>query len=224
LRATIIAAGRTDEHSNWQRWVLEGDWIIGADGGAARALEWGLAPHLVIGDLDSLPEQDRQALVAQGCQFVTHPRAKDETDLELALTYAAKAGAQEIVILGALGGRLDHTLSNLLLLTMPSLEGVQVRIADGEEEVLLAHSRAVVTLHGNPGELVSLLPLGGDARGVTTRGLAWALHDETLRFGFSRGVSNEMTGSLAQIEVASGFLLVVHGPQPEGQVEALVDS
>jgi thiamine pyrophosphokinase len=224
MRATIIAAGRADEGSNWQRWVQEGDWIIGADGGAARALTWGLVPHLVIGDMDSLPEQDRQALAAHGCQFVTHPRAKDETDLELALTYAVQAGAQEIAVLGALGGRLDHTLSNILLLTIPSLEGVNVRVVGGAEEAVLVRGRGVVTLQGNPGDLVSLLPLGGDACGVTTRGLAWALHDETLRFGFSRGVSNEMTADLAQIEAADGFLLVVHGTQPEDRRGGSVDS
>jgi thiamine pyrophosphokinase len=215
MRATIIAAGQVDEGSNWQRWVWEGDWIIGADGGAARALEWGLVPHLVIGDMDSLADQDRQALAAHGCRFVTHPRAKDETDLELALTEAAQAGANEIVVLGALGGRIDHTLSNLLLLALPALEGVNVHIAGGAEEAVLVRSHGAVTLRGRPGDLVSLLPLGGDARGVTSRGLAWALQDETLRFGFSRGVSNEMTSSLAEIELTEGFLLVVHGIQPE---------
>jgi len=73
-----------------------------------------------------------------------------------------------------------------------------------------------ITLQGSPGDLVSLLPIGGDASGVTTTGLAWALQNDRLRFGFSRGVSNEMTAREAQIEVAQGLLLVVHGPAPEG--------
>ena len=213
MRAIIIAGGQT-EGQGWQRWVREGDWIIGADGGAARALAWGLSPDLVIGDMDSLPDVERSILVAEGCRFVEHPRAKDETDLELALVHATHEGAQEIVVLGALGGRLDHTLANILLLALPSLAGVSVRIAEGDQQALLARSGETVELEGAPGDLVSLVPLGGDAHGVTTRGLAWALKEDTLRFGSSRGVSNEMTSGEAGIEVDEGLLLVVHGPPP----------
>ena len=213
MRAIIIAGGQTEDQG-WQRWVQESDWIIGADGGAARALAWGLLPDLVIGDMDSLPDTARSILMAEGCCFVEHPRAKDETDLELALVHAVQEGAQEIVVLGALGGRLDHSLANLLLLALPSLAGVSVRIAEGDQQALLARSGETIELEGAPGDLVSLVPLGGDACGVTTRGLAWALEEDTLRFGSSRGVSNEMTSGKAGIQVNEGLLLVVHGPPP----------
>jgi thiamine pyrophosphokinase len=160
--------------------------------------------------MDSLADDERARLEGLGCHFVVHPRAKDETDLELALTYAAGQGAKEIVILGALGGRLDHTLANLLLLTLPDLEKLPVRIVGGDEEIYLVQSGGTVALEGGAGDLISLLPLGGDVQGVTTGGLAWALRSETLHFGFSRGVSNEMTGSTAHVEVERGYLLVVH--------------
>jgi thiamine pyrophosphokinase len=212
MRAIIIAAGEADESTGWERWVRADDWIIGADGGAARALDWGLKPQVVIGDMDSLPDVLRHDLEARGSAFIEHPRAKDETDLELALTHAVEQGADEIIVLGALGGRLDHTLANLLLLALPTLEGVLVRIVNGAGEVLLVGSNRSVTLQGSPGDLVSLLPIGGDALGVTTSGLAWALQNDRLRFGYSRGVSNEMTACEAQVEVEQGLLLVVHGP------------
>jgi thiamine pyrophosphokinase len=210
VRAIIIAGGQAGDDEGWRRWVREGDWLIGADGGAAKALAWGLVPHLVIGDMDSLPAEARAALEAQGSQFVVHPRAKDETDLELALTYATQQGAREIVVLGALGGRLDHTLANVLLLALPKLDGVVVRIASDGGEALLVRGSGEATLEGEPGDLVSLLPLGGDAHGVTASGLAWPLDGDTLRFGFSRGVSNEMTAPEARIAVQDGYLLVVH--------------
>jgi thiamine pyrophosphokinase len=219
MRAIIIAGGRTPGNKDWQRWVRDGDWIVGADGGAARALSWGLIPHIVIGDMDSLPEDARTELVAQGCQFVVHPRAKDETDLELALTYAVQQRAREIVILGALGGRLDHTLANLLLMALPKLDGVPVCIVDANEEAMVVRSGEAVTLEGSPSDLVSLLPLGGDVQGVTTAGLAWPLEGGTLQFGFSRGVSNEMTGATARVAVEDGFLLVVHRLAPERREE-----
>jgi thiamine pyrophosphokinase len=210
MRVIIVAGGRPNQGDTWRRWVRPGDQIIGADGGAARALAWGLVPDWVIGDLDSLSARQQKALEARGCHFLVHPRAKDETDLELALTYAAEQGAQEIVILGALGGRLDHTLANLLLLALPQLAGRSVRLVDGPEEVLLLRSGEEAVLEGQPGDLVSLLPLDGDARGVTTSGLAWPLQAGTLRFSFSRGISNEMTGTEATIRLDHGLLLVIH--------------
>jgi thiamine pyrophosphokinase len=210
MQAIIIAGGRADEHGRWRQWIREGDLVIGANGGAARALAWGLVPGLVIGDMDSLSDEERAELEARGCRFVVHPRAKDETDLELALTYAAELGTQEIIVLGALGGRLDHTLANVFLLALPVLADLSVRIVNGHEEALLARSGQSVTLEGEPGDLVSLLPLGGDARGVTTKGLAWTLQGDTLQFGPSRGVSNEMTAPQARVEVEGGHLLVVH--------------
>jgi len=210
MRAIIVASGRPAGAKAWESWARPGDLIVGADGGAAQALAWGTAPHLVIGDMDSLPGQARAGLTAGGSEFIVHPRAKDETDLELALSYVAERGCQEVIIFGALGGRLDHTLANVLLLALPRFGAVQIRIVDDSEEVLLVRDGGAVTVDGRPGDTLSLLPLGGDARGVTTAGLAWALDGDTLRFGSSRGVSNEMTGPTARIAVEQGCLLVVH--------------
>lgn len=212
MKVMIIAGGQPDSDDGRQ-WAQAADLIIGADGGAAWALAWGLVPGVIVGDLDSLAEKDRRVLQARGCRFIVQPRAKDETDLELALSYAVRQGAREIVVIGALGGRLDHLLANLLLLALPELDGVSVRIVDGRQEALLVRGGEAVTLSGQPGDLVSLLPVGGDAQGVRTTGLAWALAGETLRFGFSRGVSNEMTGPVARVEVEDGYLLVVHSRQ-----------
>ncbi len=123
---------------------------------------------------------------------------------------SSSGGSTEIIIFGALGGRLDHTLANVLLLALPRFAAMQIRIVGDREEALLVRDGSSVTVEGLPGDLVSLLPLGGDASGVTTAGLAWALDGDTLRFGSSRGVSNEMTGSTARITVEEGCLLVVH--------------
>jgi thiamine pyrophosphokinase len=214
VKAIIIAGGQAEEDTTWQRWVQDAALIVGADGGAARALAWGLVPQVVIGDMDSLPAGALAELERHQVRFIRHPRAKDETDLELALTFAAEQGAHEIVILGALGGRLDHTLANVLLLALPRLAGIPVRIARGAQEAILLRDGESVSLQGQPGDLVSLLPWGGDARGVTTEGLAWPLEGAILRFGFSRGVSNEMTARQARIALNHGYLLVVHGPPP----------
>jgi thiamine pyrophosphokinase len=216
VRTIIVAGGSPPSGEVWRRWVGEGDRIIGADGGAGHALGWGLVPDLVVGDMDSLAAEDRALLEAEGCRFVVHPRAKDQTDLELALAYAAGEASREIVVLGAFGGRLDHTMANVLLLALPQLAQMPVWLVGDGEEMVLVQSCQRVSLKGQPGDLVSLLPLAGDASGVTTSGLAWELEGDRLRFGFSRGVSNEMTASEAGIEVEEGLLLVVHGRSVAG--------
>lgn len=216
MRAIIIAGGKADQNMDVLSLVRDEDLIIGADGGAAQALDWGLVPDLVVGDMDSLPKDRQSELDGSGSEFIVHPRAKDETDLELALAVAIERGAQEIIVLGALGGRLDHSLANVLLLALPGLAGTTVRVVDGDQEARLVRSGEEATLDGKPGDIVSLLPLGGEVQGVTTTGLVWPLQRDRLRFGFTRGVSNEMRAATATVSIEEGLLLVVHGPPDKG--------
>jgi thiamine pyrophosphokinase len=147
-------------------------------------------------------------LEATGCQLIAHPAHKDETDLELALRYAVDQGATEVLVFGALGGRLDQTLANVLLLALPELRGVRVKIVGPELEVLLVRDQE--TIEGRPGDTVTLLPIGGDVTGITTEGLEYPLRDGTLYFGPARGVSNALTAPTAHLRVKTGLLLVVH--------------
>jgi thiamine pyrophosphokinase len=185
----------------------DADLVLCADGGLRHAQALGIRPDVVIGDLDSLPAAGRETLEARGVHVSVHPRAKDETDLELALLYAADHGAERITVLGARGGRLDHELGNLLLLAHPDLRGIDVRFCAGPQEVVLIERERV--LHGSSGDLLSLLPVGGDAQGITTQGLEYALDNETLHLGRTRGISNVFTGSRVKISLRSGLLLAL---------------
>ncbi len=210
-RAVIIANGDPPSAHDLARWLRAGDLLICADGGARVALRAGLAPALVIGDFDSLSDAELDQLAKGGAHLTRHPREKDETDLELALNVAA-GRADEIIVLGALGGRLDHAFANIMLLSLPALAGHEVIIAHGAERIRLIDAReraASMRLHGAAGDTVSLLPLGGDARGIITDGLRYPLRDETLFVSAARGVSNEMTGVSARVTVSSGMLLCV---------------
>ncbi len=189
------------------------DLVLCADGGMRHAQALGIRPDAVIGDLDSLPEQRPETLETRGVHVSVHPRAKDETDLELALLYAAEQGARRITVLGVRGGRLDHELGNLLLLAHPDLRGIDVRFLAGTQEVVLVEREKV--LSGSPGDLLSLLPIGGDAHGITTQGLEYSLDDETLYLGRTRGISNIFTGSRATIRLRSGLLLALQTHQGE---------
>jgi thiamine pyrophosphokinase len=206
----VIANGRLSHPAADRARVRPDDWILAADGGLRNSHLLGLEPSVVIGDLDSIDAADLAPLQATGVTIVRHPQRKDETDLELALEYAAGHGAGEILVLGALGDRWDQTLANALLLASPTLAAVRTWLADGSQQVTLARPGDPLVLHGLPGDTLSLLPLAGDAHGVTTDGLEYPLHDETLRFAATRGVSNTLLGTTATVHLAAGLLLVVH--------------
>jgi thiamine pyrophosphokinase len=208
LRAVIFANGVAPDEATVRRWLNSATRLICADGGARTALALGLRPDVVVGDLDSLDEARQAQLVAMSCRMVVYPVGKDWTDLELALKLSVEEGATEIVVLGALGGRLDQELANILLLLLPELEGIPVRIVDERQEMFIARGEA--TIAGQPGDIVSLIPLGGDVTGIVTKGLLYPLKDEPLLAGPARGISNVMTEPVARVTLRSGSLLVVH--------------
>lgn len=211
MRAILFANGEMPELELVRQRLRADDWLIAADGGARHCLALGLRPHLVLGDLDSLSAEDRSALTAQGVPLTQYPAQKDETDLELALLYAIQQNAEEMAVIGALGGRLDMAMANVLLLTHPALAALRVTLWHGAQTAWLIRPPGD-TAHGQPGDTLSLIPLGGTAEGLTTRGLMYALNDEPLPFGPARGVSNVFTEATAHMDLRAGALLAVHTP------------
>jgi thiamine pyrophosphokinase len=212
-RLIIFANGIIPELESARSLIQSGDVIIAADGGSRHVLALGLLPSIIIGDLDSLSPEERRRLEAQPVEIQQHSRDKDETDLELALHYACTSGYRKVLVVGALGGRLDQTLGNLSLLTNPEFAMLDICMDDGVEETFITRDRC--ELHGRPGDIVSLIPWNGEVRGVCTEGLHWPLRDETLFPDKTRGISNEMENEIAAISQKSGLLLVIHHRQKE---------
>lgn len=183
--------------------------VIGVDSGVAHAVALGLHVDLAIGDFDSLDPAVLARVEAEGAGVERHPVAKDATDLELGLEAAARHGAGRVIVLGGHGGRLDHLLANALLLAAPRFADLVVEARMGPAVVTVARPATPAAVAGTRGEGVSLLPVGGVAEGVTTSGLAYPLHGEDLAPGTTRGVSNELTGTCATVDLIRGTLLVV---------------
>jgi thiamine pyrophosphokinase len=183
--------------------------VVAADKGLEHALALGLEVSLAVGDFDSASPEAVAAAEDAGTQIERHPHAKDATDLELALDAAAALNPARILVLAGTGGRLDHELSLLLLLGSERYGGVEIDALVGSARIHVV--RGSRTLQGTPGELVSLLPVGR-AEGVSTKGLAYPLHGETLEAGSSRGVSNVFEAETARVSVERGVLVTV---QPE---------
>ncbi len=175
-------------------------WVVCADSGLDRAVRLHLSPDLVVGDMDSV-----QADYTQFAHEV-FPKSKDQTDTELAVLAALKHGCDRLLILGATGGRLDHTLANLSLLLLPAKKGVPAWIVDDRQRITLTCKG--IRLTEPVGSLLSLLPVGVCC-GVTTTGLLYPLKGETLSFGEGRGVSNVFAEPTAEVFLTSGHLFVV---------------
>jgi thiamine pyrophosphokinase len=220
-RAIILAAGNVADRARmdaaWPGWDDGVQVVVAADGGARHALALGLTIDRWIGDADSIDGGDLAALAATGVRVDRVPEEKDATDTELALETVLEAGAGEVILIGGLGGeRLDHGLANLGLLLHRGLGTRRLVLYDehGARLTLLAaiEGPASAALHGRTGDLVSLLPVGESAEGVTTNGLQYPLRDEALLLGGTRGVSNVRTGRGATVTLRRGRLLVIETP------------
>jgi thiamine pyrophosphokinase len=208
----------------WPGWADDLGLVVAADGGAIAAERLGFTIDLVVGDGDSLGHADVTRLRRAGVDVRLVPADKDETDTELALLEAVRRGAMRITIVGALGGpRVDHELANVALLAHPSLAGVDVAIVDPRGRIALIDAPArgggplTRSLPGPVGAVVSLLPLDGDAGGVTTAGFRYPLRDEPLPLGPARGLSNVRDAAEAAVTLRRGRLLVVEAPATLGR-------
>lgn len=218
-RIVIFANGVLPNLGAARELLQSDDYLIAADGGANHLLQMGILPEIVIGDLDSIDEGTLFDLTSADVEIKQYSEDKNETDIELALRYAVELHPSAILIVGALGGRLDQTLANLSILTDPTLPGIDIRVDDGVEEVFFYRASAPkggqVEVQGRSGDTVSLIPWRGPVEGVHTEGLRWPLYGETLFSDKSRGISNEMVKNKASIRIRSGLLLIVHRRQPE---------
>jgi thiamine pyrophosphokinase len=188
--------------------INDKDLVIAADGGSRHCSALDLIPDILIGDLDSTDPKVVENWRNLGVKIIKYPEDKDQTDLELALLIAQENEIEEIVIYGALGGRLDMTLGNLILLAHPKL-GLPIKLIHGMEEIQLLRSGESLTINGNPGDTISLIPLEAGTSRVTTDGLQYALKGELLEFGYTRGISNSLAADQAKIKLESGLLAVV---------------
>jgi thiamine pyrophosphokinase len=211
-RIIIFANGDLPNLEKARAILRDDDFIIAADGGTRHALALGLAPNIIIGDLDSATA-DLRPLTEKGTQVIRFSQDKNETDLELAIQHALTLNPEQVIILAALGGRLDQTLGNIALISDQfiihhSREAFIISLDDGIEEVFFCHDH--VQFNGTVGDTVSLIPWQGEVAGVVTTNLKWRLQDETLYPQKTRGISNEMTSATAAIQIKSGLLLIVH--------------
>lgn len=216
--AVIVAGGESIVATSLR--VPDDAHVIAADSGLDEAERLGLTPMVVIGDLDSVDADALARARRSGVPVLQHPVDKDETDLELALTHARNSGYRKVILIGGHGhvgrdgDRLSHLLGNALVLASEPFADIEIAWHVGATTVSVVRPGRPGVFEGQPGELVSLIVVGGDATDVTTEGLRWRLTGATLGFGSTRGISNEMTSTAAAVSISTGVILAVHERLP----------
>jgi thiamine pyrophosphokinase len=192
--------------------------VVAADSGLVHARALGLAVAQVVGDMDSVEPEALAAAADEGTAIDRHPVAKDATDLDLALDAAFAADPARVVVVTGTGDRADHALAVITSVSAPARPAVPAEAWIGPAHVWVVRPGREARIAGRPGDLVSLLPLHGPARGVTTTGLLYPLAGEDLPAGSSRGVSNQWVRPVATVVVEDGVLVAVApgvaGPPP----------
>jgi thiamine pyrophosphokinase len=208
VKAVVIAHGDVDPRD---RARLDGaELIVAANGGTLALERWNFVPHAIVGDLDSLGVDRAAEYAGQGVTVVPYSPEKDESDLELAIAYTIAAKADDIVLLGILGGaRFDHEIANTLLIAADEYRGLRLQAVRGGMTVRALHGGDALELGGVAGDLVTLLAVRGDAEGVRTHRLKYPLAGETLHFGAARGLSNVVVSADATVSCDRGVLLVI---------------
>ena len=206
----VIAGGVVAPHADLRARLPERPaFVIAADSGVSHAEALGLPVDVVVGDLDSVDEAALARARALGAAVEHHPAEKDQTDLELALDVACRRADSggSVLVIASMGGRLDHGLANVFALASAAYASLLIEAYVDDWHITVVRNAA--RLHVRRGAIVTLLPVGGDATGVGTRGLRYPLRRETLAAGTSRGVSNVAEFDEVEIDLSSGVLLAL---------------
>jgi len=203
-KIAIIAKGTINNINFHKNLLKDVDIIICADGGVNNAKKIGVTPDFIIGDLDSADSSILDFYKNTKTKVIKDTN-QDKTDLELALSLAESLDPHEILILGAIGDRIDHTLANILCLNKIK-PGIKAQIIDDKNTVELVDKK--IDIVGNKDDIVSVIPLT-DVSGLSYTGLKWLVSNKHTKFGWF-GISNRITQNNATISLSEGKLLVIH--------------
>lgn len=213
MKAVVFTGGEIKNYEKVRKYTVNTDLIICADSGVRHAFNMNVKPDILVGDLDSISCEDRRKVEESGTKIVRFSKEKDYTDTELAICEALKMRASEAVLLGALGGRPDHSLANIFLMVSFKEKGLELKLADENWEMFVIDKK--IEIAGEKGDILSLIPLTPKVQDVKTGGLYYPLKDETLVMGPARGISNVFVENVATVSIKDGLLLVIKLTEPK---------
>ncbi|MBR1443202.1 MAG: thiamine diphosphokinase [Firmicutes bacterium] len=206
MRAVVIGSGEIKD-GNIIKKYCENSFVICCDGGMGYALKENIRPDVILGDMDSVRKDELEYYEKKGFEMKKYPREKDYTDMELGIDEALKTDAGEVILLGAAGSRLDHTIMNIQLLKKIAEKGKKAKLINDNNIISLIDSK--IEISGKKGDIVSLIPFTEKVCGICTRGLEYSLNAYIMTMGHSIGISNVMKEEKAEITIKQGLLLVI---------------
>ena len=183
----------------------EGDLILAADAGYSNALSLGVAPSILLGDLDSI----KQTELPEGLTVLRVPAEKDFTDTQMGVEEALKQGAGELIIIGGLGGRVDHELSNLAILEHLSQKKIPAILTNGKSRARFLRNGSTLLPRAPHFRYLSLIAADKKVCGVTVKGCKYPLENAKLSRLNQYAVSNEITENCALVSVKRGGVWVI---------------
>lgn len=207
MRAVIFGNAEISNYNYIKKLLLDSDTIICCDGGIRHCIELCIKPNYIIGDFDSATKKELDFYKNQNIEFITFPKEKNFTDMELCIDFVSKREEKELLIFGGIGSRFDHSLANANMLRLALDNKINTKLINENNIVQLINDEII--LNGNENDIISLIPLTTKVTGITTYGLYYPLFDETIYVYSSRGVSNKMTGNKAKVTIKEGLLFVI---------------
>lgn len=211
MKFVIISGGYIDD-AFALNWLKENkyDCMIAADSGMNFLYRNGIVPDIIAGDFDSVEDESLDEFSGMSeVEVLRLNPIKDDTDTEFVIREAIRRGAKEIIVLGATGTRLDHVLANVHLLGIGLEENISIQLVDENNRIRMIDNCIEIKKTKQFGNFVSVLPVKGDAKGVSLAGMKYPLKDADIACFSSLGISNEIKSETAKISVKQGILLVI---------------
>ncbi len=208
MKVLIIGSGTIKKTKIIKTYSTFSDYIICADGGASYALRENIKPNLILGDLDSIDNDDLDVIRKENINIKKYPTNKDKTDMELAIEEALKAGAKEITMMGAIGTRLDHTMCNIMLLYPLLKRNIKAKIVDENNVIYMINKR--IKINKNKKKYISIIPLFSNIYGVSTKGFKYEVKNQEFKLFSTLGISNELLEDEGEINIDKGICLVIN--------------
>lgn len=207
MTGIVVANGSVEDYLFYKKYFDKENLVIGVDGGAFHLRKLGIKPDLLLGDFDSISKEDYDDNYKAGIEVFKYPTEKNATDTEIAVDEAIKRGCKQIIVIGGIGSRLDHSLANIFLLKKILDNGIKGMIVNKNNEIYLINDK--ININFEKGYKLSLLPITDKVEGITTKGLYYELNNNSISLGSSRGISNEFISDNVEVSISKGLLLVI---------------
>lgn len=208
MKAVIFAGAKITDYGFCKEYLEGAEILICCDGGMHHAKALGLTPHYIVGDFDSASKEVLEYYKEKSVPMLQFPTKKDQTDMQLGIDLALEKGATDLILLGGIGSRFDHTLANAHLLLGLLKKGIRARLIDENNCVELVDKPIII--HGKVGDIVSTIPLSMMVKGITLTGFTYPLTNRDLALDDELvAVSNVLAEEIGTIEFTEGYLFVI---------------